>query len=100
MIESALEMLSFSKKNALLTFHRKYYEYGIEQDPMNRPLTIGGYDSVWDANLVTGYLLYLADDHFELTAFLGCAMTMAMLYLKDTDHPRTFKDGFMISKPE
>ena len=44
-IEAALEMLKFSMGNILVTFRDRYYEYGVDDDPVNRSLTIGGYDS-------------------------------------------------------
>ena len=55
-ITSALEMQQFSMKNTIVCFREKYYEYGVEDDPMERSLTIGGYDSAWLADLVGGYL--------------------------------------------
>ena len=38
---------------------------------MERSLTIGGYDSAWLADLVGGYLLEMAEDHFGMTRFFG-----------------------------
>ena len=55
-----LEMLKFSTGNALVKFREKYYEYGVDDDPMNISLTIGGYSSAWNADLIASYLLDLA----------------------------------------
>jgi hypothetical protein len=58
-IDAALEMQQFSMGNTIITFRDKYYEYGVSDDPMERGLTIGGYDSAWLADMVAGYLLDL-----------------------------------------
>ncbi len=71
MIESALAMMKFSMANTLVQFREKYYEYGVEEDPMERPLTIGGYDSAFYADLVGSYILELAKDKFRSTRFFG-----------------------------
>ena len=39
-IEAILEMLKFSMGNTLVTFHEKYYKYGVGEDPVMRALTI------------------------------------------------------------
>ena len=70
-IAAALEMQQFSMGNTIVTFRDKFYEYGVNADPMERGLTIGGYDSAWLADMVAGYLLELADDHFAMTSFFG-----------------------------
>ena len=64
-------MLKFSMGNTLVTFRNKYYEYGVDDDPMNRSLTIGGYDSAWNADLIASYILNMAQDHFTETKFFG-----------------------------
>ena len=71
MIEAALEMQQFSMKNTLVTFQDKYYEYGVEEDAMDRVLTMGGYDSAWLADLVAGYLMERVDDTLGGLRFLG-----------------------------
>ena len=70
-VEAAFEMLKFSMGNTLVTFREKYYEYGVEDDPVMRALTIGGYDSAWYVNMVASYTLDLAKDHFSRTKFFG-----------------------------
>ena len=70
-IEAALEMLKFSMANTLVTFRDKYYEYGVEEDPEMRALTIGGYDSAWYADMVASYILDVAENHFSMTQFFG-----------------------------
>ena len=57
--------------NTIITFRDKYYEYGVSDDPMEKGLTIGGYDSAWLADMVAGYLLDLAESHLEMTTFFG-----------------------------
>ena len=71
MINAALEMLEFNMGNSLVPFRKKYYEYGVDNDPINTSLTIIGYDSTWNADLVASYLLYLAQEHFTKTKFPG-----------------------------
>lgn len=70
-INAALEMQQFSMGNTLVMFRDKYYEYGTADDPFERSLTIGGYDSAWMADLVGGYIFDLAEDHFNMTKFFG-----------------------------
>ena len=70
-IEAALEMLKFSMGNTLVMFREKCYEYGVDDDPMNRSLTIGGYNSAWNADLIASYLLDLSQDHFTETKLFG-----------------------------
>ena len=41
----------------------------MEEDPVMRALTIGGYDSAWYANMVANYILDLAENHFSMTKF-------------------------------
>ena len=50
-------MIGFGMKNTLVCFIDKYYEYGGDMDGEQRGLTIGGYESVWLADLVAAYLL-------------------------------------------
>ena len=38
--------------NTILTFLEKYYEYGAQDDIMEKGLTIRGYESAWLADLV------------------------------------------------
>ena len=70
-INAALEMLEFSMGNTLVVSREKYYEYGVVDDPMNRSLTIGGYNSACNADLIASYLLDLAQDHFTKARFFG-----------------------------
>ena len=70
-IEAALEMQKFSMGNTLITFREKYYEYGVQSNPDDRGLTIGGYDSAWLADMVAGYILERAQHLFDDTLFFG-----------------------------
>ena len=71
-IEAALEMQKFSMANTLIQFREKYYKYGEGgEDALERALTIGGYDSAWMADMVAGYILELANDHFDLARCFG-----------------------------
>ena len=45
--------------------------YGMHEDQRERGLTIGGYDAAWLADIVAGYILELARDHFANTKFVG-----------------------------
>ena len=64
-IAAALEMQQFSMGNTIITFRNKSCEYGVNDNPMERGITIGGYYSAWLEYMVAGYLLELADDHLE-----------------------------------
>ena len=44
-IDDCLEMVKFGMNSTLLTFIDKYYEYDGDQDPEDKGLTIGGYES-------------------------------------------------------
>ena len=71
--------------NTIVTFCDKCYEYGVSKDPLERDLAIGGSDSAWLADMLAGYLLELAERHFEMITFFTCTGTMEMLCLKETD---------------
>ena len=71
MINTALEIFKSSMGNTLVMFREKYYGYGVDDDLMNRSLTLGGYDSAWNVYLITSYLLDLGQGHFNRTKFLG-----------------------------
>ena len=43
----------------------------MHEDQRERGLTIGGYDAAWLADIVAGYILELARDHFANTKFVG-----------------------------
>ena len=70
-IDAALEMLKFSMRNTIISFADKYYECGTSDDPMERGLTIGGYESAWLADLVARYVLGKAKDRFADTHYFG-----------------------------
>ena len=70
-IDAALEMQQFSMGTTIVMFRDKYYEYGVSNDPMEKGITICGYDSAWLTDMVAGYLLELAERHFEMTTFFG-----------------------------
>ena len=50
--------------NTLVTFHRKYWEYG-ETDVDQKGLTIGGYESAGFADLVAAYCFENTRDLFD-----------------------------------
>ena len=43
--------------NQLFGFVNKFYKYGQNNEPDERPLTIGGYESSWLADLVVNFIL-------------------------------------------
>ena len=102
-IEAALDMQRFSMGNTLITFRDKYYEYGVEEDPKERALTIGGYDSAWLADLVAGYLMEKAEEnnHFDNTHFVGMYRDDGNLAFKGSlTRLRNSKVGSPVSKPK
>ena len=50
-VEAGLDMLRFSMANCLINFGSDYFQYGKEENPLKRVLTIGGFDSTWLADL-------------------------------------------------
>ena len=70
-IEAALEMLKFSMGNTLVTFCERYCEYEVEDDPVMRALTVGGYNSGWYTDMVASYIIDLAKDHVSIASFFG-----------------------------
>jgi hypothetical protein len=56
-IENCLEMIKFGMSSTLLVFRDKYYEYDGNEDPDDKGLTIGGYESDWLADLAAAYVL-------------------------------------------
>ena len=70
-IDDCLEMVKFGMNSTLLTFIDKYYEYDGDQDPEDKGLTIGGYESAWLADLVGAYILANTRQHFEKAIFDG-----------------------------
>jgi len=59
-----LELARFGMANTLVTFHRKYWEYG-ETDVDQKGLTIGGYESAGFADLVAAYCFENTRDLFD-----------------------------------
>lgn len=58
-IKATLKIQEFSMGNTLITFReKKYYECGVQSNPDDRGITIGGYDSAWPwlADMVAGYM--------------------------------------------
>ena len=78
-----LDMIRFGMGNTLLTFVDKYYEYGGEVNVEEKGLTIGGYESVWLADLVAAYLLENATDIFDPTMFKGIYRDDGFVVFKD-----------------
>jgi hypothetical protein len=56
-IKQCLEMVKFGMASTLLTFVDKYYEYDGDQDPEDKGLKIGSYESAWLADLAGAYTL-------------------------------------------
>ena len=55
--KAGLDMLKFSMANCLINFGPDYFQYGKEENPLKKVLTIGGFDSAWLADLVACYIL-------------------------------------------
>ena len=70
-----MTLVKFGMKSTLIKFHDKYYKYkgaaGASVDNKDNGLAIGGFESVWLANLVASYLLEMMEDHFTKTITKG-----------------------------
>eukprot|EP00957_Ditylum_brightwellii_P058270 4418350-Ditylum_brightwellii.AAC.1 len=62
-------------RSTLIQFQDKYYKYkgaaGASADKEDIGLAIGGFESVWLADLVVSYLLEMTEDHFTKTITKG-----------------------------
>ena len=79
MSKTALNMLKCSISNTIITFREKYYQYGIEDDPMMRALSIRGYNSAWYANLVGCYILDMTEDDWV-------SLTLSVKFFRNNEH--------------
>ena len=75
-VEVGLEMLKFSMANCLINFGEDYFQYGKEENPLKRVLTIGGYDSAWLADLVACYILEKTEPIWEKLLTSTFVLTM------------------------
>ena len=58
--------------NTLINFQDLYYKYGGDEvDVEDKGITIGGYESIWLANLVVAFILENLDDIFDDAQFSG-----------------------------
>ena len=58
-------------KSTYLMFQDSYYEYDGDQDPEDRGLTIGGYESAWLSDVVGAYIFQSAVPWFTLVVTLS-----------------------------
>lgn len=56
-IETTMKLIKFRRRSTILTFHRKYYEFGIIEDRDNKGTTISNSDGVFVSDLVAYYIL-------------------------------------------
>ena len=70
-IEMCMQMIQFGMQSTYLIFQDNYYEYDGDQDPVNRGLTIGGFESAWLSDLVGAYIFLRTRVHFDGTKFKG-----------------------------
>ena len=69
-INLCLELILFGMSSTLICFNGEYYKYnGGKKEEQG--LEIGGYESVFLANLVTSYLFEKAKVHFHPTIYHG-----------------------------
>ena len=54
--------------NTLLSFRDQYYKHGGSCNPLDRGLTIGGYESAWLADLVAAWILEKTESLFRRTS--------------------------------
>ena len=69
-INLLLEIIRFGMRSTLISFDVKYYEYHGEEKE-DQGLAIGGYKSVFLADLVASYLFEKAKSRFHLTTYQG-----------------------------
>jgi hypothetical protein len=55
-IRRCLDILKFSMGNTIVSFRDRYYEYGVDNDPNRRGLTIGGFESAFLADLECSFI--------------------------------------------
>lgn len=71
-ITDCLELIKFGMSNTLLTFQNEYYKCrGDKIDTNKRGLTIGGYESIWLADLAAAYVLDLTKNCFNQIMYRG-----------------------------
>ena len=70
-IINCLKMIKFSMSNQLFVFLNKFYKYGQNNKPDERPLTIGGYESAWLADLVVSFIIDNLQEFFIATRYHG-----------------------------
>ena len=70
-IQDCLELIKFGMASTLFSFQGQYYEYDGDQDPDERGLTIGGFESAWLADLVGAFILEKTQVHFEESVYAG-----------------------------
>ena len=70
-IAICLDMIQFGMKSTYIMFQDQYYEYDGDQDPEDRGLTIGGFESAWLADLAGAYLLIKSRTCFDETLYHG-----------------------------
>ena len=56
-IKHCLEIIQFGMRYTFLNFQGEYYEYDPSEDPEEKGLSIGAYESAWLADLVIAYVL-------------------------------------------
>ena len=72
-IEIGLSMIQKGMNSTYLSFKDRYYQYdGNHEDPDEKGLTIGGYESAWLSDVVGSYIFQQTQDLFQdLTLYHG-----------------------------
>ena len=70
-INHGLEMIQFGMRSTLLTFQDQYFEYDATDNPEEKGLAIGSYESAWLADLAGAYILDTTQECFQDTSFHG-----------------------------
>jgi hypothetical protein len=70
-ISKCMQLIRFGMKSTYLMFQDSYYEYDGDQNPDDRGLTIGGYESAWLSDIVGAYIFKRTSHLFNNTLFYG-----------------------------
>ena len=91
-INLCLELTRFGMSSTLICFNGEYYEYhGGEK--VEQGLEIGGYESVFLADLVESYLFEKARVHFHPTIYHGIYRDDGLVVFKGKESVKEIKDS-------
>lgn len=94
-IKCFLQMIRFGMKNIRVTFINKYCKYEGDINGENKGLTIGGFESVWLADLVASYILKQTKDIFSNFIYYGIYRDNGFFILKGIKTKREVNDWLL-----